>query len=180
MTRCRRGASTFRCTASIPVLQTTAHDETKKMIPMSTAQRLDIAATDKSAYAPLIALEEYVHGGSLGEGLLALIKLRASQLNGCAFCLNMHAQEARKAGMDQRKMDVLAGWSEAPDVYSDREQAALRLTEQVTPISGGVADDVWDAAAEVYSEQEMVELLMAISAINVWNRLAVSTHQHLG
>lgn len=146
---------------------------------MSHAQRLDIAAIDKSAYAPLLALEKYIHAGGLGEALLALVKLRASQLNGCAYCLNMHAQEARRADVAPQKLDVLAGWDEAPDVYSDREKAALRLTEQVTLIRDGVSDETWNAAASRFDDQEMVELLMAISAINVWNRLAVSTHQHV-
>lgn len=149
------------------------------MTDMSNTQRLDIQATDKRAYAPLLAMENYIHNGSLGEGLLALVKLRASQLNGCAFCLNMHAQEARKAEVDQVKVDVLAGWEEAADVYSAREQAAIRLTEEVTDIADGVSDETWAAASENFDEQEMVELLMAISAINVWNRLAVSTHQPL-
>ncbi|WP_209326200.1 carboxymuconolactone decarboxylase family protein [Brevibacterium renqingii] len=146
---------------------------------MSDTQRLNILAVDEAAYQPLYSLEKYIHRGSLGEGLLSLIKLRASQLNGCAYCLNMHAGEARKAEVDQVKVDVLAGWKEASSVYSDREQAALRMTEEVTHIADGVSDETWKAAAAVFSEQEMVELLMAISAINVWNRLAVSTHQHL-
>lgn len=155
------------------------HPSKKKMTDMANTHRLDIQATDKRAYAPLLAMEKYIHDGSLGEGLLALVKLRASQLNGCAFCLNMHAQEARKAEVDQVKVDVLAGWEEAADVYSAREQAAIRLTEEVTDIADGVSDETWAAASENFDEQEMVELLMAISAINVWNRLAVSTHQPL-
>ncbi|WP_437583655.1 carboxymuconolactone decarboxylase family protein [Paramicrobacterium sp. CJ85] len=146
---------------------------------MSTDPRLDIHATDPNAYKPLFALEKYIHDGSLGEDLLALIKLRASQMNGCAYCLNMHAGEARKARVDQRKLDVLAGWREADYLYSDRELAALALTEEVTDISDGVSDDAWDDAAEEFDDQELVELLMAISAINVWNRLAIATHQHL-
>src|SRR5699024_5017026 len=157
----------------------THYQHTKKMIKMSDTQRLNVLAVDKAAYQPMIAMEEYIHGGSLGEELLALIKLRASQLNGCAYCLNMHAREARKAEVDQVKVDVLAGWKEAASVYSSREQAALRLTEAVTLIAGGVSDETWEAASADFSEQEMVELLMAISAINVWNRLAVSTHQPL-
>ncbi|NJC58721.1 carboxymuconolactone decarboxylase family protein [Brevibacterium marinum] len=149
------------------------------MMTVSTTQRLDISAVDKRAYAPLLDMEKYIHGGSLGEGLLALVKLRASQLNGCAFCLNMHAKEARKAGVDQVKVDVLAGWDEAAEVYSDRERAAIRLTEEVTEIGEGVSDETWNDASTAFNDQEMVELLMAISAINVWNRLAVSTHQRL-
>ncbi len=148
--------------------------------PTSITQRLSVQETDPQAYLPMYALEKYIHAGSLGEALLSLVKTRASQLNGCAWCLDMHAQEARAADVDQRKLDVLAGWHEAAGLFSEREQAALRLTEQVTQISqGGVSDAVWDGASEVFSPREMVELLMAISAINVWNRLAVATRQDL-
>lgn len=142
-----------------------------------TTPRLTIPEVDSQAYQPLFAMEKYLHAGSLGEDLLALVKMRASQLNGCAYCLNMHSREARKADVPQQKLDVLAGWHEAPDLYTDREQAALRLTEQVTVLTDGVSDVVWDAAAAVYSEQELAELLMAIAAINTWNRLAIATRQ---
>lgn len=128
----------------------------------------------------MYAMEKYIHAGSLGEDLLALIKIRASQLNGCAYCLDMHGKEARKAGVDQRRLDVLAAWREAPDLYSAREQAAIALTEEVTLIGeSGVSDAVWAAASAAFDDQELVYALMAISAINVWNRLAISTHQSL-
>ena len=144
-----------------------------------TTPRLTIPEVDPKAYQPLYALEKHLRSGSLGEDLLALVKMRASQLNSCAYCLNMHSREARKAEVPQQKLDVLAGWHEAPGLYTDRERAALRLTEQVTILTDGVADEVWDAAAAVYSEQELAELLMAIAAINTWNRLAIATRQQL-
>lgn len=147
---------------------------------MTETQRLSVQDVDPDAYKPLLALEKYIHAGTLGEPLLALVKMRASQLNGCAYCLDMHAKEARKASVDQRKLDVLSGWREAPGLYSERERAAIALTEQVTLIGqGGVSDAVWADASAAFSQKETVELLMAISAINVWNRLAVSTHQAL-
>lgn len=147
---------------------------------MTHAQRIDIHAVDPGAYTPLFGMEKYIHGGTLGEPLLALVKSRASQLNGCAYCLDMHAQEARKAGVDQRRLDVLAGWREAEALFSDRERAAIALTEQVTLIGDrGVSDDVWGEVTASFDEREVVELLMAIAAINVWNRLAVATHQPL-
>ena len=147
---------------------------------MSITQRISLRDVDPDAYKPMYALEKYIHAGSMGEPLLSLVKTRASQINGCAHCLDMHAQEARKAGVDQRKLDVLSGWREAPELYSSRELAALALTEQVTLISqGGVSDGVWSEVTASFSEKEIVQLLMAISAINVWNRLAVSTHQPL-
>ena len=147
---------------------------------MNNVQRLDIHKVDPEAYAPMYAMEKYIHSGTLGEPLLALVKMRASQLNGCARCLDMHAREARAAGVDQRVLDVLVGWREAPHLFSERELAAIELSEEVTLISKhGVTDGVWGRVVAAFSEKETVELLMAISAINVWNRLAVSTHQTL-
>ena len=145
-----------------------------------TTERMNIQQVDPHAYQPMFAMEKYIHSGPLGEDLLALVKIRASQINGCAYCHDMHAREARAAGVDQRKVDVLAGWREATSLYSEREQAAIALTEAVTLIgAGGVPDDVWDAASTHFRGKEMPMLLMAIAAINVWNRLAVATHQSL-
>ncbi|AIY01076.1 hypothetical protein ART_1477 [Arthrobacter sp. PAMC 25486] len=144
------------------------------------AERLNINEIDPQAFQPMYAMEKYIHGGTLGEDLLALVKIRASQINGCAYCLDMHGREAREAGVDNRRLDVLAGWREATALFSPRELAALALTEAVTMISaGGVPDDVWNDAAAQFPGTEMPLLLMAISAINVWNRLAVTTHQTL-
>jgi AhpD family alkylhydroperoxidase len=147
---------------------------------MSAAQRMNIQEIDPKAYQPMFAMEKYIHAGTLGEDLLALVKIRASQINGCAYCLDMHGREARNAGVDNRRLDVLAGWHEAPGLYSERERAALALTEAVTLISqGGVSDAVWSQVKSAFDDAEVPVLLMAISAINVWNRLAVSTHQEL-
>lgn len=147
---------------------------------MPTEQRLSIQNIDPAAYAPILALEKYVHSGGLGEDLLALIKIRASQINGCAYCLDMHGREARAAGVDERRLDVLAGWHEAPDLYSTRERAALELTEEITLIGeGGVSDDVWARARAEFTEQEIVVVIMAICAINSWNRMTISTRQPL-
>lgn len=147
---------------------------------MPAEQRLSVQEIDPAAYAPMLSLEKYIHGGGLGEEFLALIKLRASQINGCAYCLDMHGREARKAGVDERRLDVLAGWHEAPNLYSERERAALALTEEVTLIGeGGVSDEAWAQASQTFSQQEIVVVLMAICTINAWNRLAISTRQAL-
>ncbi|MGH3166649.1 MAG: carboxymuconolactone decarboxylase family protein [Trebonia sp.] len=147
---------------------------------VSGKQRMSVHDVDPEAYKPMFALEKYIHAGTLGEPLLALVKIRASQINGCAWCLDMHNKEARKAQISQRKLDVLVGLSEAPGLYSERERAAIALTEEVTMISvAGVSDAVWSKVTESFQEKEIVQLLMAIAAINVWNRLAVSTHQEL-
>jgi len=142
--------------------------------------RLSMQDIDPHAISPLFALEKFVHDAGLGEELLALVKIRASQINGCAHCLDMHGREARAAGVSNRRLDVLAGWPEAPQEYSDRERAALALTESMTLISqGGVPDSVWNDVKAAFTGPEITALLMAVCAINVWNRLAVTTHQDL-
>ncbi len=147
---------------------------------MSAVQRLNVQKIDPAAYKAVLAMEGYIHSGTLGEDLINLVKIRASQLNGCAFCLDMHTREATSQGESLRRIAVLSAWREAPDLYTDKERAAVALTESVTQIShAGVPDEVWDQARANFNEPELVQLLMAISTINVWNRLAVSTHQSL-
>jgi len=143
-------------------------------------QRIAIHEVDPEAYKAVLGLEKYVRSGNLDERLLALVKTRASQINHCAWCLDMHAAEARKAGVEQRQLDVVAAWQEAPTLFSARERAALAFTEQVTLISqGGVSDDVWNELSGVFDDKEVVLLLMAVAAINVWNRMNVAVHTDL-
>lgn len=120
-------------------------------------------------------MEAYVRNCSLDKKLVYLVKVRASQINGCAFCLDMHAFHAREIGETEQRLYTLAGWREAP-FFSERERAALALTESVTLISSTfVPDDVYQEAASHFTEKELVELLMLIVTINGWNRLVVST-----
>lgn len=143
-------------------------------------ERISVAGIDHAAYTAVIGMETYARSGALEPSLVDLVKIRASQLNHCAFCLDMHHRDARERGEDQRRLDVLAGWHEAPSLYSEREQAALHLTEAVTLISEeGVPDDVWEEARTQFNDADLVHLLIVICAINVWNRLAVTTHQAL-
>jgi AhpD family alkylhydroperoxidase len=148
---------------------------------MSTAhQRLDIHAVDPKAHQAVFALERYVRESSLDPKLYELVKIRASQLNGCAFCLDMHNRDARAQGEDQRRLDVLSAWREAPELFTEQERAALAFTESVTRIGdAGVPDDVWGDVAKSFDEPGIVAMLMAAATINVWNRLAVATHQAL-
>lgn len=144
------------------------------------SQRLNIYAADPAAYRGPLAMEKYVDGSGLDPQIRELVKIRASQLNGCAYCLEMHLYDAREAGEDQRRLDVLAAWREAPSLFTAQEQAALVLTEAVTRIGeAGVPDETWDEAAAQFNENELIALLIAISAINVWNRLAIATRQDL-
>lgn len=144
------------------------------------AARLDVQHLDPKAYQAVFGMERYMRESGFDHRLYELVKIRASQLNGCAFCLDMHLHDAREAGEDQRRLDVLSAWREAPELFTDRERAAFALTEAVTRIGeAGVPDPVWSAVAECFKQQEIVQLLMAVATINVWNRLAVATHQEL-
>jgi AhpD family alkylhydroperoxidase len=144
------------------------------------AQRLSVNDIDPTAYQAVLAMERYVRNSGLDTPLYELIKIRASQLNGCAFCLDMHHRDARAGGEDQRRLDVLSAWREAPELYTPRERTALAITEAVTLIGqDGVPDEVWSQATRHFDDAGMVQLLMAVATINVWNRLAVSTHQRL-
>ncbi len=148
---------------------------------MATAhQRLDIHSVDPKAHQAVLAMESYVRESRLDRRLYELVKIRASQLNGCAFCLDMHSRDARNGGEDQRRLDVLSAWREASELFTDQERAAFAFTEAVTWISdAGVPDAVWSDVAAQFDEAEIVPLLMAVATINVWNRLAVTTHQQL-
>jgi AhpD family alkylhydroperoxidase len=126
------------------------------------------------AYQAMSGLEKYVHASGLEESLLELVKIRASQINGCAFCLDMHIKDARAEGETEERIYLLNAWEEAPN-YSPRERAALAWTEAVTLISEDrVPDAVYDLARSQFSEKELVDLTMAIVAINGWNRLEIA------
>ncbi len=147
---------------------------------MSTTQRLSIQDVDPNARKAVFGLQKYVNTSGLGTRLIALVDIRASQLNHCAWCLDMHVAEAREAGASQRQIDLVAAWEEAGDLFSEREQAALAFTEQVTLISqDGVTDDVWTRVRAAFTEQETVQLLMTIATINVWNRMNVTARTDL-
>jgi len=131
-------------------------------------------------YRAMGVIERAVRGSGIDHGLYELVKIRASQINGCAFCLDMHHRDARAGGESQRRLDILSAWREAPSYFSESEQAALALTEEATLIAdGGVSDDVWENAIKALGEQGVAQVLVAVVAINSWNRIAVSTHQAL-
>jgi AhpD family alkylhydroperoxidase len=109
--------------------------------------------------------------------LAELIKIRASQLNRCVFCLDMHSHDARKRGVSEQKLAVLAAWEDAQDLFTEREQAALALTEEITELTGRghVSDDVYSRAAAAFSERELGQVIAMALTINAWNRIGVST-----
>jgi AhpD family alkylhydroperoxidase len=136
--------------------------------------RLNYRQIAPGAVDALRGIEEYVHGTGLESSLLELVKTRASQINGCAYCLDMHTKDARARGETEQRLYALSAWRETP-FYSDRERAALAWTEALTLISEDhVPDDVYEAVRECFTEEELVNLSMAVIAINGWNRLAIS------
>ena len=122
----------------------------------------------------LLALEKQVTSSGLEQSLIELVKIRASQINGCAYCIHMHTQDARKHGETEQRLYLLNAWREAP-VYTERERTALAWTEAVTLISETHApDDVYEQVRAQFSEAETVNLTMLVATINAWNRLAIS------
>lgn len=125
----------------------------------------------------LVALANAADASGLSAGLIHLIKIRASQLNGCAFCQHMHASEARKDGELQQRLDVLPAWREVGAVFTPAEQAALRWTEALTLVAHqGVSDADYAAVAAEFSEAQILDLSVLIVTINSWNRIAVAFH----
>ena len=131
------------------------------------------SAPTGEAIKPLRALGKYLQTGSIEQPLIELVLMRASQLNGCAYCLDMHSKDARAAGETEQRLYVLQAWREAP-FYSDRERAALAWCEAVTRLDAhGVSDEVYEAARAQFSEKELGDLNMAVILINAWNRIAI-------
>ena len=137
-------------------------------------QRIDVTKVNPAAYKAVAALQAYVDQSGLDAKLRELIKIRASQINGCAYCLIMHTREARKLGESDDRMYLLDAWREAP-VFTPRERAALARTEALTLVSQThVPDDVYDEVRKQFSEKEIVDLTAAVAAINTWNRIAIA------
>jgi AhpD family alkylhydroperoxidase len=135
--------------------------------------RMNYYKAAPAAMQAMRALEEASKELSIPRALRELIKMRVSQINGCAFCLNLHAPEARAAGVSQQKLDVLAAWRESP-AFDAQERAALGWAEALTRIEAtGAPDEDYQALAAAFGEQERVELTLVITTINAWNRFAV-------
>ncbi len=136
--------------------------------------RIEYNKIAPDAMSAMLGLEKYVRQSGLQASLLELVKLRASQINGCAYCVDMHTKDARARGESEQRLYAVVVWRETP-FFTDRERAALTWTEAVTQVSWEhVPDDVYDLARKHFNEKELVDLTMAIIAINGWNRLAIS------
>jgi len=136
--------------------------------------RIDLFQTSPEAIQALMTTESYLEKSSLGPKILGLVKLRASQLNGCAFCVNMHYGELKKSGFPDTLINLVSVWREA-SCFSDKERAALGWTETVTLLANHhISDQNYDLVTKYFSDKELVDLTVAIGQINLWNRLAVS------
>lgn len=144
--------------------------------------RFNVATHGADGYNGLLRLEKYVRESSLDPKLLELVKIRCSQINGCGFCLDMHSTDALAAGDTTERLFMVAAWREAP-YFTDAERAALELAECATRLADsptGVPDSVWQAARAHFDDGELTALVMAVAAINAWNRISVTTRQVAG
>jgi AhpD family alkylhydroperoxidase len=142
--------------------------------------RVDYRSVYPEAIRAMGELEKAVHASSLEPELLELVKIRASQLNGCGYCLDMHTKDAAAMGMTDQRLHLVAAWTEAP-VYSPRERAGLAWCETLTLLpTSGVPDDVYDQVTAEFSPEETVALTLAVVAINGWNRFAVGLRSPVG
>lgn len=138
-------------------------------------QRVDYNALAPGGVKAMLGLESYIHSCGLEHPLLHLVKLRASQINGCAYCIDMHWKDLRALGEGEQRLYGLDAWRESP-YYTARERAALEWTEAVTLItSGHVPDEAFDAVRDHFTEKEIADLTLVIGTINAWNRLAIAS-----
>ena len=136
--------------------------------------RIDYVKSARGVYEAMLGLEKYLRQCGLEEPLMDLIKLRASQVNGCAYCIDMHWKDLRALGEQEQRLYGLDAWEESP-YYTDRERAALAWTEAVTNIRDGhVPDQVYEEVRKHFTEKELADLSLAVAAINGWNRLAIA------
>lgn len=142
-------------------------------------QRMNMSKVSPEAYQAMIGLENYITQSGLDRKLYELIKTRASQINGCAYCINMHTRDALKIGETAQRLFLLDAWRET-DLYSEKERAVLALTESMTLISTNhVPDEIYNEASAHLTEKELAAVIMAVVAINGWNRIAITTRSPL-
>jgi AhpD family alkylhydroperoxidase len=138
-------------------------------------QRIVIKEVEPKAYEAMFAFEKYLSRTKLSPIEKHLIKIRASQINGCAYCINMHTKEARELGETEQRIYALSAWQDTP-YFTEKERAILALTEEVTLIQQKVSEKTYQQAARLLDEVSLAQVIMAIIGINAWNRIAISTH----
>ncbi|WP_300672287.1 carboxymuconolactone decarboxylase family protein [Soonwooa sp.] len=143
------------------------------------SQRLNMAKSAPEAYKAMIALDATMGASSLSNIQKELIKIRASQINACAFCIDMHTKDALKYGETPQRIFLLNAWWETT-LYTDEEKVLLKMTEEITKISeNGLTEETYQNALKLFTEQQIGEIIMAITIINAWNRIGISTHLQL-
>ena len=144
-------------------------------------KRININTVEPHAYKAMFALEGYLAQAEISKTLKELIKIRASQINNCAYCLAMHTKDALKYGESAERIFILSAWHEAKTFFTEEEMVALKMTEEITQIAQqGLSNETYERALKVFSEKQISEIIMAIVTINAWNRIAVSTHLQIG
>jgi len=138
------------------------------------SNRINMGKVDPSAYKAMFELEKYWKTTSISQLHQEMIRTRASQINGCAYCIDMHTRDARKAGETERRLYALNAWRETP-FFTEEERAILALTEAVTLITKGVPDEIYQQAVKVLGEQITAQVIMGTAIINAWNRIGIST-----
>jgi AhpD family alkylhydroperoxidase len=137
---------------------------------------MSIKKEEPRIYKAMNEAEDQIESFGLDPRISEMIRIRASQLNGCGYCINMHTKDARKAGETEQRLYALSAWWETP-FFSEEEQVILKLTEEITLLSrGGVSDDVYTQAAALLGKQKLAHIIFAIITINAWNRIAIVTH----
>ncbi|MEO6150769.1 MAG: carboxymuconolactone decarboxylase family protein [Mucilaginibacter sp.] len=139
------------------------------------SNRIDISKADPAAYKAMLQLTAYTEGTALTRKHKDLIKIRASQINGCAFCIDMHTRDARATGETEQRIYALSAWRDT-NFFDEQERALLAFTEEVTLIQGHVSDETYSRAAALFDETYLSSIILAVIAINGWNRIAITTH----
>ncbi|MFD2036302.1 carboxymuconolactone decarboxylase family protein [Belliella marina] len=138
-------------------------------------KRINIQELEPKAYEAMFAMEKYLSTSSVDRSIQELIKIRASQINGCAYCIDLHTQEALGRGEDQRRIFALSAWKESA-LFTAQEKAVLQMTEEISFISrNGLTSETYDRVKEFFTDNEIAQIIMQIGTINMWNRIAVST-----
>jgi AhpD family alkylhydroperoxidase len=140
------------------------------------SKRVIISEVEPQAYEVMFGFEKYLEKSNLNASLKELIKIRVSQINGCAFCINLHTKDARKMGETEQRIYALNAWRET-SFFSETEKAVLALAEEMTFINKGVSEQTYNNAAKLMDEVTLSQTIMAIITINAWNRIAITTHQ---
>jgi len=140
-------------------------------------KRIQIDKLEPFAYKAMFGLEKYLNQSDISKTHKELIKIRASQINGCAFCINMHTKDALKNGESQERIFLLDAWKET-DIFTEEEKTILLMTEEITLIhKNGLSSETYKKATEIFDEHNIAQIIIAITTINAWNRIAISTHK---